>query len=235
VHGFPFLSYLTPLAVILIAAYRLIGRSSDGDAAAAGWAARNGFVPADPPPPAATPTLQLPGGEASDGWQVPIGDGTGTLFRWTWSIQHESTFTERELGIGGPVRLGDVTVVQALLAAGFPHFRVVPRHAPVPHAAGWDEQEVDLESVEFSTRFRLLAGRGGDREALLRLFDPETIVWFVQLGGAAPTVEYGMGTLAVSSRHRCTADAEYEALLETAQRIARRVLAEGLLHVPDPR
>jgi hypothetical protein len=230
----PLLPYLFGLGVVVLAAMRYLRWSSSEPDMAAGWAARKGFLPAEPPPPGSTPTLRLPGGTASECWEVPIGDGTGTLCRWTWTIEDDRSLTERELGVSVGMHLGEVTIVQALLAAGFPHFRVVPQHGFVAPADDWDEQRVDLESVEFGQRFRLLAGREGDREALIRLFDPETIVWFLGLGDTAPVVEYGLGTLVVSTRYPCTTDVEYEALLEAAQRIATRVLAEGLLHQPDP-
>ena len=124
-------------------------------------------------------------------------------------------------------------MVQATLAAGFPHFRVVPRDGRIAPAHGGDERELQLESVEFAQRFRLLAGRGGDHETLLRLFDPDTIVWFIEQGETAPVVEYQLGTLAVVSRYLCTTDIEFDALLAQAQHIAQRILAEGLLHQPD--
>jgi hypothetical protein len=231
----PLLPYLMPLLFVLVAGYRYLGGSSSADVDnAAVWAVRKGFLPADAPPPASTPTLELPDGQASDCWEVPVGDGTGTLYEWTWVIADNRSLTERELGVQAGMQMGRTTVIQALLAAGFPHFRVVPRHGFVAPAAGWDEERVELESVEFGQRFRLLAGRDGDREALLRLFSPETIVWFLQLGDAAPVVEYGMGSLVVSSRYACTTDLEYESLLESAQHLATAVLAEGLLHRPDP-
>ncbi len=229
----PLLSYLVPLAFVALAGMRYLRTSSPAPDMSAEWAVRKGFLPAEPPLPGATPLLRLPGGEASDCWRVPVGDEGGALYRWRWVIEDDRTPMMRELDAPVGLRMGDVTVVQALLAAGFPHFRVVPRHGFVAPAGDWDEEAVDLESVEFGDRFRLLAGHDGDREALLRLFDPETIVWFLQLGDAAPVIEYGLGTLAVSSRCACTTDVELESLLEAAQRIASRVLAEGLLHQPD--
>ena len=130
--------------------------------------------------------------------------------------------------------MGEATVVQAMLAAGFPHFRVVPRHRFVaPAVDGWNEQEVQLESLEFARDHRLLAAPDGDREMLLRLFDPELIVWYLGLGSAAPVIEYGVGTLVVSAGRACGTDAEFDALLAQARHIAQRVLAEGLLHRPD--
>jgi hypothetical protein len=230
----PLLPYLMPLAFVALAGMRYLRVSSPSTDTATEWAVRKGFFPAEPPLPGATPLLRLPGGQAGECWRVPIGDEGGALYRWTWVIEYDRTPMMRELDAPVGLRTGEATVIQALLAAGFPHFRVVPHRGFVAPAGDWDEEAVDLESVEFGQRFRLLAGHDGDREALLRLFDPETIVWFLQLGDAAPVVEYGLGTLVVSSRYPCTTDVEYEALLETAQRIASRVLAEGLLHQPDP-
>jgi len=230
----PLLPYLMPLAFVALAGLRYMRGSGPSADTSAEWAVRKGFLPAEPPMTGATPLLRLPMGEADGCWQVPVGDGTGTLFRWTWVVEDDRSPMMRELDQPGGMRTAEVSVVQAMLAAGFPHFRVVPRHGFAAPAGDWDEQQVELESVEFGRQFRLLAGRDGDREALLRLFDPETIVWFIGLGDAAPVVEYGLGTLVVATRYPCSTDVEYEALLEAAQRIAHRVLAEGLLHQPDP-
>jgi|tagenome__1003787_1003787.scaffolds.fasta_scaffold20965662_2 hypothetical protein len=230
----PLLPYLMPLAFVALAGLRYLRVSSPSPDMSTEWAVRKGFLPGEPPVTGATPLLRLPMGEADGCWEVPVGDGAGTLYRWTWVVEDDRSPMMRELNEPVGLRTAEVSVVQAMLAAGFPHFRVVPRHGFVAPAGDWDEQEVELESVEFGHGFRLLAGRDGDREALLRLFDPETIVWFIGLGTAAPVVEYGLGTLVVASRYACTTDVEYEALLEAAQRIARRVLAEGLLHQPDP-
>ena len=87
---------------------------------------------------------------------------------------------------------------------------MVPRHGFVAPSAGWDEQELHLESVELDAEFRVLAGRDGDRQALLELFDPETIVWLINLGRTAPVIEYQLGTLVVVSQHPCTTDVELD-------------------------
>ena len=229
------LPILLPFAVVAYAGYRWYAQSSarsNLDEAVA-WATARRLLPGDMPTPGATPTLSLPGGEAHDPWEVPIGDGTGSLYGWTWMIADDRSLTARELNMPIGLQLGSTTIVQAMLAAGFPHFRVVPRHGWVAPSGGWDEQEVQLESVEFSNDFKLLAAHDGDHEMLLRLFDPDTIVWFIGLGSIAPVIEYQLGTLAVVARHACTADNEFDALLEQAQHIAQRILAEGLLHRPD--
>jgi hypothetical protein len=109
---------------------------------------------------------------------------------------------------------------------------VVPRHGFVAPSAGWDEQELHLESAELEADFRVLVGRDGDRQALLELFDPETIVWLINLGRAAPVIEYRLGRLVVVSGHPCTTDVELDALAEQARYLAGRVLAVGLLHRP---
>jgi hypothetical protein len=109
---------------------------------------------------------------------------------------------------------------------------VVPRHGFVAPSAGWDEQELHLEPAELEADFRVLVGRDGDRQALVELFDPETIVWLITLGRAAPVIEYQLGTLVVVSAHPCTTDVELDALAEQARYLAGRVLAEGLMHRP---
>jgi hypothetical protein len=213
--------YLMPLALVAYIGYRYWAqaqRSAEIDSATSAWALREGLAPGTPPAAGSTPTLSLPEGSAHDCWQLPIGDGSGTLFRWTWMIQE-----------GSEAHMGEATVVSAMLAAGFPHFRVVPRHGFVAPSAGWDEQELHLESVELEADFRVLAARDGDRQALLELFDPETIVWLINQGRAAAVIEY---QLVVMSQHPCTTDVELDALAEQARHLASRVLAEGLLHRP---
>jgi hypothetical protein len=216
--------YLMPLALAAYVGYRYWAqaqRSAEIDSATSAWALRNGLAPGTPPAAGSTPTLSLPEGSAHDCWQLPIGDGSGTLCRWTWMIQE-----------GSEAHMCEATVVSAMLAAGFPHFRVVPRHGFVAPSAGWDEQELHLESVELEAEFRVLAARDGDRQALLELFDPETIVWLINQGRAAPVIEYQLGTLVVVSQHPCTTDVELDALAGQARHLASRVLAEGLLHRP---
>jgi hypothetical protein len=228
------LPLLLTFALLAFASWRWWGRSSSGATGyALGWAVTKGLMPGDPPLPGSTPTLSLPGGTANDPWQVPIGDATGLLFQWTWVIADDRTTTEREMDMPGGVLMGSATVVQATLAAGFPHFRVVPRHGWTAPSPAGHERELELESVEFARHFKLLVAPDGDHEMLMELFDPETIVWLIGLGKAAPVIEYQMGTLAVVAHRECVEGADFDALLSQAQRIAERVLAEGLLHHPD--
>ena len=99
-------------------------------------------------------------------------------------------------------------------------------------AHGGDEREVELESVEFQRDHRLLAGRDGDREALLRLFDPDTIVWWIDLGALAPIVEYQTGHAGRSAATCAALRRASTTRCWPRPRIAGRVLAEGLLHQP---
>ena len=138
---------------------------------------------------------ERPGAAVHDCWRVPVGEGDAALYRLTW-VEDEHN-----------MELGEATVVQAgNLAAGFPHFRVVPRHGRVAPAGAWHESELSLESIEFSQQFRLLAARTGDQAALLRLFDPETIVWFIGEGETMAAVSVRPGHagdgLAVPLHHR---------------------------------
>ena len=218
------ISLLMPIAVVAAAGYRWWSRMNaeeELDDVAAMWAIGHGFERCDPPPLPQSPTLQQQGGLVHDCWRVQLGDSDAALYRFTWVIDQREG------------ELGETTVVQATLAAGFPHFRVLPRHGRAAPAGGWHESELELESVEFSNQFRVLAGRDADRESLLRLFDPETIVWFIGQGATMATVEYGLGTLVLASRVPCTTDVELDALLAQAQHLAQRILAEGLLHRPD--
>jgi hypothetical protein len=185
------------------------------------WAAGNGYAPVDQPF-GSTSTLSADNGQAGPCFAVPVGEQQAALFAFTYTI-----------GSGRDQVTVDTTVVQAELAAGFPHFRVLPRHArhlpPGPGA----EQELDLESIEFDRENRVLVDRDGDRNALMRLFDPETIVWWIGLGTDAPIVEYQTGCMVVRSLTALTDRSELDTLVGQAQKIAGRVLAEGLLHQPE--
>ena len=217
---------LLPFAFFLFAGYRLLTQwqaREEAQNTVATWAAWNGFGPGGYPHTGTTPTLSLPGGSAGDTYEVPLGTTTGTLFLWSWTVD------DRNQPMGS--RTYEVTVVSATLAAGFPHFRVIPRHGQAA-PSNLDEHEVELESVEFSSQFKLLAGGDGDQQALVSLFDPETIVWFINQGETAPVIEYQLGTLAVVTRYPAETDVELDALVEGARRMAERVLAEGLLRNP---
>jgi hypothetical protein len=218
---FPVPQLLIPLAFAGFAAYRgylrLQGRE-DRENALETWAALNGYDLV-PEPDGSTPTLEADNGSAGPCFAVPVGEQGGALFAFTYTV-----------GSGRDQVTVDTTIVQAALAAGFPHFRVLPRHGRNLPIGPGDEHEVELESVEFQRDHRLVAGRDGDRDALLRLFDPETIVWWIDLGSLAPIVEYQMGTLVVRSTVPLSDGDEYDMLVDQAARIAGRVLAEGLLH-----
>jgi hypothetical protein len=184
------------------------------------WAAGNGYALVEQPL-GSTPTLGADNGRAGPCFAVPVGEQEAALFAFTYTI-----------GSGRDQVTVDTTVVQAELAAGFPHFRVVPRHARhLPPGPG-DEQELDLESIEFHRGHRVLVGRDGDRNALMRLFDPETIVWWIGLGTGAPIVEYQTGCMVVRSLKAVSDRSQLDALVGQAQKIASRVLSEGLLHQP---
>jgi hypothetical protein len=212
---------LIPVAFVGFAAYRTYLRwqgRQDRENAIETWAALNGYGLV-PQPAGSTPTLEADNGQAGPCFAVPVGEQGGALFAYTYTV-----------GSGRDEVTVDTTIVQAELAAGFPHFRVLPRHGRNLPAGPGDEREVELESVEFQRDHRLLAGRDGDRDALLRLFDPETIVWWLDLGSLAPIVEYQTGTLVVRSTVPLSDGSEYDMLVSQAARIGRRVLAEGLLH-----
>jgi len=231
--SFSLLYVLMPFVAVAFGGYRYFGNQGAASEASELWAARRGFPPAEAPAGGSTPMLELPEGTATECCEIPLGAVTGTLFTWSWVIADNRSAEAQMFDIPGGLEMNEVTMVQATLAAGFPHFRVVHSHGFVAPNGEADEQEVHLESVEFGKRFRLLAGSDGDREALMRLFTPELIVWFTDLGDGAPVVEYWMGTLVVSTRVACIADDEYDALLDAAQRIAAQVLAQGVSQRPS--
>jgi hypothetical protein len=185
------------------------------------WAAGKGY-PQTEQPIGSSPTLMADNGRPGLCFAVPVAEQGGALFAFSYTV-----------GSGRDRVSVDTTVVQAELAAGFPHFRVLPRHPRnLPPGPG-DEQELDLESIEFHQDHQLLVARNGDRDALMRLFDPETIVWWIGLGSLAPIVEYQTGCLVVRSSVALTDASELDMLVDQAQTVAKRVLAEGLLHQPD--
>jgi hypothetical protein len=208
-----------PLLVVGFAGYRrwlAAQRSDDRRDAFASWAAWNGFEPASPPAYGSTPTLMQQPGRHGLCYGVPIGEETGAVFEWSYTV-----------GSGKDQHTVTTTAAQALLSAGFPHFRVVPRSGEVLDGS-LDEHEIRLESVEFDQCNRLLTGRQDDRE-VFGLFDPDMIVWWIEQGELAPTVEYQMGTLVVTSRSSCDSHAAFDRLLGQAQHIAEGVLSDGLL------
>jgi hypothetical protein len=231
--AFPTFQLLIPIAVLVFAAYHAYTRMAASDQredAFKVWATMHGYAADLPPEFASTPTLKLRDGQAHGCCEVTLGDSHGAMYRWTWTISDNRSMTERELNLDVERKTGEAMVVQGLLAAGFPHFRVVPRHGhDLPPGLG-DERDLELESVEFQRDHRLLVGCEGDQDALVRLFDPETIVWWINQGSLAPIVEYQMGTLVVRSTLPLSEAGEYDMLLGQAQEIAGRVLAEGLLH-----
>src|SRR5262249_45609843 len=81
------------------------------------WAAGKGYQPGARGF-AAPPLRQATNGHVGPCFTVPIGDGDGALFAFTYTI-----------GSGRDQRAVDTTLVQANLAPGLPQFRVVPRHA----------------------------------------------------------------------------------------------------------
>ena len=217
----PTLQLMLVFAVVtfgLFRAYLRMQARDERENALETWAARNGFESAFQPT-GSTPTLEAENGRAGPCFAVPVGEQEAAMFAFSYTF-----------GSGRDQVEVETTLVQALLAAGFPHFRVLPRHADrLPPGPG-DEHEVQLESIEFQHAHRLVAGRSGDLDALMRLFDPEMIVWWLDQGSLAPIVEYQMGTLVVRSTVALDDGAQYDMLLAQAQKIATAVLAQGSLH-----
>jgi hypothetical protein len=180
------------------------------------WAAGKGYQPSQPGF-ASTPMRHADNAHVGPSFAVPVGGGEGELFAFTYTI-----------GSGRDQRHVDTTLVQTDLAPGLPRFRVVPRHANDLPGGPWGDREMDLESVEFHDQHRLLVDHDGDREVLERVFDPETIVWFINLSADAPVVEYEGGTLVIAARRCCMTGAACDALLGQAEYMAGRLQAAGV-------
>jgi len=186
-----------------------------------GWAASHGYPQTDVVL-GRTPVLSAVGGDPGPAFAVPIGDRTGALFPFSYTI-----------GAGRDSKDVDTTVVQVDAPPGVPPFRVVPREGSDVPDRTYGEEEMELESIEFQRDHQLLVERGADRTALERLFDPPTIVWFINQGSAAPVVEYADATLAVVARSCCMTGTDCEALLGQAQYLTTRLDAVAAAPLPD--
>jgi hypothetical protein len=180
------------------------------------WAAAKGYPESDVML-GDTPVLRADNARPGPAFAVPVSTSSGALFPFSYSI-----------GSGRDRHDVDTTVVQADVTAQLPSFSVIPRHANDLPYGPFGENEMDLESVEFHHDHKLVVDRHADRTVLERVFDPETIVWFINLGPDAPVVEYAGGTLAVVARRCCMTGADCDTLLGQAQYMAGRLQAAGV-------
>jgi hypothetical protein len=146
---------------------------------------------------------------------VPVGPQGGAIYRYGYTA-----------GGGGDSTPVELTVVQALFAAGFPRLRVEPRDGAPAGVAAHGLREVDLESAEFAARFRLAVDADADPRLVLALFQPDLIVWWVE-HAAGMLIEYELGTL-VAAGADAARWADFEALVEVAEHVGDRLVAAGL-------
>jgi hypothetical protein len=209
--------YVLAAAAAGVAAMRMhavaMARDQQADSLDA-WAAFNGHEPTPAPVVGRTPLLRLDGVRGHM-HAVPVGPRGGAIYRYG--------YTAASGGDSTPVEL---TVVQALFAAGFPRLRVEPRHGAPAGITAHGLREVDLESAEFAARFRLTVDADADPQLVLALFEPDLIVWWAE-HAAGILIEYELGTLVVAGADAARW-ADFEALVEVAEHVGNRLVAAGL-------
>ena len=209
--------YVLAAAAAGVAAMRMhaaaMARDQQADSLDA-WAAFNGYEPMPAPAVGRTPLLRLDGARRHV-HAVPVGPQGGAIYRYGYTAGGRGDSTSVEL-----------TVVQALFAAGFPRLRVEPRDGAPSGIAAHGLREVDLESSEFAARFRLAVDADADPRLVLALFQPDLIVWWVE-HAAGMLIEYELGTL-VAAGADAARWADFEALVEVAEHVGDRLVAAGL-------
>jgi hypothetical protein len=178
------------------------------------WAGFNGYEASEAPIVGRTPLLRLDG-ERRHVHAVPTGPQGGVIYRYAY-----------ETGSGSDRESVDLIVVQTLPAAGFPHFRVEPRHGAPSGVSARCERDVELESAEFTERHRLTVDDRCAPERIRRLFEPDLIVWWLENAGDT-LVECEMGTLVVGST-TAGSWADLDRLVEIARHVGERVIEAGL-------
>jgi hypothetical protein len=95
-------------------------------------------------------------------------------------------------------------------------------------------QPVELESVDFARRYRLLVLAGQDPGYVRELFSPRLLDWLVREAPAGLTFELNEGHLVVAVGERIDRPAELERFCAAAAELARRVRAEAAEEGADP-
>ncbi len=95
-------------------------------------------------------------------------------------------------------------------------------------------QPVELESVDFARRYRLLVLAGQDPGYVRELFSPQLLDWLVREAPAGLTFELNEGHLVVAVGERIDRPAELERFCAAAAELARRVRAEASEEGADP-
>jgi hypothetical protein len=191
------------------------GAGSGSDDPIGGWAVMNGYEVCERPSIGTTELLRHEDEVVGLPYAVPVGPEGGVMYQL-----RINTGTDREPRFVEPV------VVQAFLAAGFPHFSVFGDGDGLPRPLiQTGLRTVEFESAEFADRFHVVVDKGAQDDRLRRLFDPEALVWWTD-SCAGMRTEYEYGCLCVAGPP-AGGWADLDALLEAAQGIAGRVLEAG--------
>jgi hypothetical protein len=180
-----------------------------------GWAMMNGYEPCERPSIGTTDLLRHEDEVIGLPYAVPVGPQGGAMYQL-----RINTGTDRHPELVGAV------VVQAFLAAGFPHFSVYAAGDGLPRPLMQQGMRTaEFESADFAERFHVAIKKGAPDERVRRLFDPEALVWWVD-SCAGLRIEYEYGCLCVA-RPPGGGWAEFDALLAAAQGVADRVVEAG--------
>jgi len=210
---------LLAVAVVIYAGWRMMqgsGTVAASEDPLGGWAVMNGGEPCERPSIGSTELLRHDNDEVLGlPYTVPVGPQGGAIYqlRINTGTDREPSFVE-------------LVVVQSFLAAGFPQFSVFAGDDGLPRPTlQTGMRTVEFESADFDQRFHVVADDDAPDERLRRLFDPETLVWWVD-NCAGLRVEYEYSCLCVARRPG-GGWADLDALLATAQSIADRVVEAG--------
>src|SRR5262249_27433728 len=134
-----------------------------------GWAVMAGFEPCPRPSIGTTAVTRMSDQGVGECYEVPVGPQGGAMYQL---LVHVGSDREPEFI--------PVVVVQAVLAAGFPQFGVYPKSDGLPREMTHPGmRKVEFESAEFADQFHVIADDDAPDERLRRLFDPETLVWWL--------------------------------------------------------
>jgi hypothetical protein len=181
-----------------------------------GWAVMNGFEPCERPAIGSTELLRHDRDEVVGlPYAVPVGPQGGAMYQLL-----VNTGTDRD------PELVEMVVVQALLAAGFPQFSVYAAGDGLPKPlVRPGMRTVEFESADFAERFHVIVDKDAPDERVRRLFDPESLVWWIDTC-AGLRIEYEYSCLCVA-RLPGGGWAERDAHLAAAQSVADRVVEAG--------
>jgi hypothetical protein len=212
------------VAVAVYAGWRAVQNSGDGGASddpIGGWAVMNGYEVCEQPSIGTTELLRRDDEVVGSPYAVPVGPQGGAMYQLLINV-----------GSDRQPEFVPMVVVQALLAAGFPQFSVYATGDGLPKPlVRPGMRTVDFESADFAERFHVVVDRDAPDERVRRLFDPETLVWWIDACGGL-RVEYEYSCLCVA-RLPGGGWAELDAHLAAAQSVADRVVEAGAAALRD--